>query len=195
MIDIGIFVFPEVEELDFVGPFEVFSAANSVAPGSVSVKLVAFEDGPLTAANGMRFLPDITPERSSQEVLVIPGGQGRRVAMRDPRVKRFVAEQYERVKFLGTVCTGAFIAAEAGLLRNMAATTHHRYFEELDAYPGVKVVRRRVVKHGRILTAGGVSSGIELSLCIHALLFGGDLAKAAADYVEYPFRSDMCVEY
>ena len=196
MINVGILVFPAVEELDFVGPFEIFSSANKVLPKSVAVKLLAFEEGPVAGANGMRVLPDASPEGAADlDVLIIPGGQGRREAMHDRRVIQFVVNQYERVKFLGTVCTGAFIAAQAGLLLNRTATTHHLYLEELDAFPGVKVIEKKVVKHGNILTAGGVSSGIDLSLCILALLFDRDFAKAVADHVEYPFRSDVYVEY
>ncbi|HPF85026.1 MAG TPA: DJ-1/PfpI family protein [Aminivibrio sp.] len=195
VIQAGILVFPDVEELDFVGPFETLLAANVVKPGSMDVKILAFQDGPIRAANGLRFLPDGGPDLCPQlDVLILPGGQGRRIAVRDKRVINFVKERYEQVRFLGTVCTGAFIAAEAGLLEGRAATTHHGFFDELDAYPGVKVMEKKVVKDGRILTAGGVSSGIDLSLWILALLFDRDFAAEAAGYIEYPFRPDVFFE-
>ena len=79
--------------------------------------------------------------------------------------------------------------------KNRRATTHHLYFEELDSLDGVKVVQHRVVKDGNILTAGGVSSGIDLSLWLLALLFDPDFAKKASEYIEYPFQPDKYREF
>lgn len=195
MIQAGILVFPDVEELDFVGPFEALYAANAVEPGSISVTTVAFQDGPIKAANGLRFLPDGPADSCPPlDVLILPGGPGRRIAVKDKRVINFVQERYEQVRFLGTVCTGAFFAAEAGILKGKAATTHHKFFDELDSHEGVKVMAKKVVKDGRILTAGGVSSGIDLSLFLLALLFSPDFAKEAAEYIEYSFRPDAFFE-
>ena len=196
MVNVGILVFPQVEELDFVGPLETFAAGRKVDPGCLSVNLVSLEQGPLEGANGLRFLPEVYAEGSEKmDVLILPGGPGRRAAMKDRKLLAFVAGQYEHVRYLGTVCTGSFIAAEAGLLSGKAATTHHLYLDELDSYEGVKVVRRKVVRDGRILTAGGVSSGIDLGLCLLALLFSEDLAKAAADHIEFPYRPKEFAEF
>lgn len=195
MINIGILVFPDVEELDFVGPFEALSTANKIVPGSVSMKLLAFENGPIKGFNGLRFSPDGRAEGSGPlDVLVLPGGRGRLAAGKDRKIIAFVKEQYEQVRYLCTVCTGAFLAAEAGLLEGKIATTHHGFFDELDSFKGVKVVEKKVVKDGRILTAGGVSSGIDLSLWLLVLLFGSDFAKEAADHIEYPFRPETFFE-
>ncbi len=195
MIKAGIFVFPRVEELDFVGPFETLSAANILVPGSMEVKLLAREEGPIEGANGLRFLPSGNLGEGALDLLILPGGSGRRAAMEDRKVLSFIQNQYEGLRFLGTVCTGAFLAAKAGLLKNRRATTHHLYFEELDSFPGVKVVEHRVVKDGNILTAGGVSSGIDLSLWLLALLFDPDFAHKASEYIEYPFRPDQYREF
>jgi len=196
MLNIGILVFPVVKELDFVGPYEVFSAANKLTPQSVDVKLLAFEEGSLTGASGMTFSPNASPKNAGKlDVLIIPGGTGKREALHDRRMIKFVTEQYEHVKLLGTVCTGAFLAAEAGLLHGKTATTHRRHLDELAAFPGVKVVDKKVVKDGKILTAGGVSSGIDLALCILAILFDGKFAQDTADYIEYFFRNDIYAEY
>ena len=195
MIQAGILVYPDVEELDFVGPFEALYAANAVEPGSISVMTVAFQDGPIKAANGLRFLPDGPAESCPPlDVLVLPGGPGRRIAVKDKRVTSFVRERYEQVRFIGTVCTGAFLAAESGILKGKAATTHHKFFDELDSHEGVKVTAKKVVKDGRVLTAGGVSSGIDLSLCLLSLLFSPDFAREAAEYIEFPFRPDTFFE-
>ena len=196
MIQAGIFVFPQVEELDFVGPFETLSAANILIPGSMEVKLLAREEEMVEGANGLRFLPSGNLEKTGPlDLLILPGGSGRRAASEDREVISFIRKQYERVRFLGTVCTGAFLAAKAGLLKNRRATTHHMFFDELDSLEGVKVVEHRVVKDGNILTAGGVSSGIDLSLWLLALLFDPDFARKAGEYIEYPFRPDQYREF
>ena len=196
MIHAGIFVFPRVEELDFVGPFETLSAANTLVPGSIDVKLIAREEGPIEGANGLRFFPSADLEKTGPlDLLILPGGSGRRAASEDRVVISFIQRQYEGVRFLGTICTGAFLAEKAGLLKNRRATTHHLFFEELDSFPGVKVVEHRVVKDGNILTSGGVSSGIDLSLWLLALLFNPDFAKKASEYIEYPFRPDQYREF
>ena len=196
MIKAGILVFPQVEELDFVGPFETLSAANTLVPGSIDVKLIAREEGPIVGANGLRFLPSANLETTGPlDLLILPGGSGRRAASEDRGVISFIQRQYEGVRFLGTVCTGAFLAEKAGLLKNRRATTHHLFFDELDSCGGVKVMEHRVVKDGNILTAGGVSSGIDLSLWLLALLFDPDFARKASEYIEYPFQPDKYREF
>lgn len=185
MITIGILLFPQVEELDFVGPFEVLSYVNKLLPDSTRVLLLAESLEPLTAFNGMRVLPDVAlKECPALDVLVVPGGQGRLTAMKDAAVLDFIKKQAATVRYMTSVCTGAFLLARAGLLQGKQATTYHTAFDELAAY-SVEVRKRKVVRDGNIITAGGVSSGLELGLYLILLLFGETISQQTADRLEY----------
>ena len=185
MVSIGILLFPDVEELDFVGPFEVLNCANKILPQSTRVMLVAESSGPVRAFNGMRVLPDVTlDECPPLDVLIIPGGFGRRAAMKNPALLDFIKARQATLRFTASVCTGAFLLAEAGLLQGKKATTYHTFFEELATY-GVHVVTAKVVREDAVITAGGVSSGIELGFYLLREMFDLDLAQKAAKWVEY----------
>ena len=186
MIKIGILLFPQVEELDFVAPFEVLNYINKLKPGSTHVMLVAETTEPVTAFNGLKVIPDITFTQAPQfDIIVIPGGKGRIAAMKDPVIRQFVLTQSAQTIYTTSVCTGAFILAEAGLLTNKKATTYHTALNELAAY-SVDVQQQKVVHDGKIITAAGVSSGLELGLYVLKLLFGTELAQEVADKIEYP---------
>lgn len=185
MIHIGILIFPSVEELDFVGPFEVLSYMNKIRPGSVEVRLVAETESAVRGFNGMRVLPDTTTDACpALDVLVVPGGKGRLSAMKNSVLLRFIQEQSEGARYVASVCTGAFLLAEAGLLTGKKATTYHECLEELSGY-GVQTVAEKVVPQGRIVTAGGVSSGLELGLYLIRELFGAEAAEQVARKIEY----------
>lgn len=185
MINIGILIFPQVEELDFVGPYEVLSYINKIRPGSTKVLLVAETPEPVAAFNGMRIIPDTTLAACpSLDVIVAPGGKGRLAAMKNPVVLEFLRSRQAAAKYVASVCTGAFLLAEAGLLAGGKATTYHTAFAELAAY-SVEVVQAKVVHAGGIVTAAGVSSGIELGFYLLRLLFGTELAQEVARRIEY----------
>ena len=140
---------------------------------------------PVRAYNGMRVLPDVTLETCKQlDILVIPGGQGRRQAMKNPAILSFIKQQEPLALYITSVCTGSFLLAEAGLLTGKKATTYHAYYGDLAAY-SIEVVQEKVVPQGRIVTAGGVSSGIELGFYLVRELFGADAAQKVADKIEY----------
>lgn len=186
IITIGILIFPQVEELDFVGPFEVLSYMNKIKPDSTKIMLVAEKAEPLQAFNGLKILPDITLANCPcLDILVVPGGKGRLSAMHNPEIKKFVLRQSECAKYTTSVCTGAFILAEAGLLNGRKATTYHTALSELAMYNTTTVNNAKVVQDGNIITGAGVSSGIELGLYILKLLFGNTLAQEVADKIEY----------
>lgn len=185
MLTIGVLLFPQVEELDFVGPFEVLNYVNKIQPNSVKVLLIAKNATPITAFNGMRIIPDATIENAPiLDVLVVPGGKGRLAAMKNTVLTSFIRKQLPAAKYITSVCTGAFLLAEAGLLTGKKATTYHTAFEELSAY-AVETLAKKVVQDGKIITAGGVSSGIELGLYVLKQLFGVKIAQEAADKIEY----------
>jgi len=185
MLTIGVLLFPQVEELDFVGPFEVLSYINKIKPASTKVLLIAESADPVEAYNGMRVIPDMTMANCPQlDILVVPGGKGRYTAMKNTAIQEFIQRQAQKAKYITSVCTGAFLLAEAGLLKNKKATTYHTAFAELAAY-SVEVLSQKVVREDNIITAAGVSSGIELGLYLLKEEFGAALAQEVADKIEY----------
>jgi len=185
MLTVGILLFPQVEELDFVGPFEILSYVNKIRPESTKVLLIAEMAEPVEAFNGMRVIPDVTMEECPQlDILVAPGGKGRYAAMKNIAIQKFIQKQAQKAKYITSVCTGAFLLAEAGLLKNKRATTYHTAFAELAAY-SVQVLPEKVVRENNIITAAGVSSGIELGLYLLKEEFGAAVAQEVADKIEY----------
>ena len=185
MLIVGVLLFPRVEELDFVGPFEVLNYINKIRPESTKVVLIAESAEPVEAYNGMRVIPDVTMENCPQlDILVVPGGKGRYAAMKNSTIQKFIQQQAQKAKYITSVCTGAFLLAEAGLLKGKKATTYHTAFAELAAY-SVEVLPQKVVRENNIITAAGVSSGIELGLYILKEEFGAAVAQEAADNIEY----------
>ena len=185
MLTVGVLLFPKVEELDFVGPFEVLSYINKIKPASTKVLLIAEAAEPVEAYNGMKIIPDVTMENCPQlDILVVPGGKGRYAAMKNSAIQGFIQQQAQKAKYITSVCTGAFLLAEAGLLTGKKATTYHTAFAELAAY-SVEVLPQKVVRENNIITAAGVSSGIELGLYILKEEFGAAVAQEAADNIEY----------
>lgn len=185
MITIGILIFPQVEELDFVAPFEVLSYSNKITPDSTRVLLIAENSDPIEAFNGMKVIPHTTLATCPPlDIIVVPGGKGRLAAMRNTAITEFIRAQSHHAKFTASVCTGALILAATGLLANKKATTYHTAFDELKTYT-VDVLTQKVVQDGRIITSAGVSSGIELGLYLLKLLFGASMAQEVADKIEY----------
>ena len=185
MLTVGVLLFPQVEELDFVGPFEILSYINKIRPESTKVLLIAETAEPVEAFNGMKIIPDVTMANCPQlDILVAPGGKGRYAAMKNTAIKEFIQQQAQKAKYITSVCTGAFLLAEAGLLKNKKATTYHTAFAELAAY-SVEVLAQKVVREDNIITAAGVSSGIELGLYILREEFGAAVAQEVADKIEY----------
>ena len=185
MVTIGIVIFPNVEELDFVAPFEVLSYINKVQLNSTNVLLIAPHLEPVRAFNGLRILPDVTFEQCpTLDILLFPGGKGRITWMKEASMQNFIHQHISEVTYVTSVCTGAFFLAEANLLSGKKATTYHTAFDELAAY-GVHVVASKVVQEGKIITAAGVSSGLELGFYLLRELFGVALAQEVADKIEY----------
>ena len=185
MITIGILIFAQVEELDFVGPFEVLSYVNKIQPNSTNVMLVAETAEPVCAFNGMKIIPDTTIGICpALDVLVVPGGTGRLAAMKNTVIQEFIRKQMTTAKYITSVCTGAFLLAEAGLLKGKKATTYHTAFDELESY-SVQVLSEKIVHDGKIITAGGVSSGLELGFYLLKQLFGLTISQEVAHKIEY----------
>lgn len=187
MLKIGILVFDGVEELDFIAPFEVLNYANKLQPNSVQVSLISEHMQQLKAFNGLRFMPDTTfGQTNDLDILIIPGGKGRLVEMYNKMIHAFIARIQPNLQYLTSVCTGSLILAEGGFLNNCVATTHHLALQELSNYQQVTVVtNQKVVVHNNIVTAAGVSSGLELGFYLLQACFGESLAEQVAKGIEY----------
>jgi transcriptional regulator GlxA family with amidase domain len=186
MKTIGIVMFDGVEELDFVGPWEVFTMARELA-GAGEVLLVAEHDRPIVAAKGMRVLPDRTFATAPPlDVLVVPGGDGRRREVTNEAMLAYLRSARTTAKWITSVCTGAFLLHHAGLSAGKRTTTHWARIEELRAVPGTHVVEgERFVVDGDVVTAAGVSAGIDMALWIVGQEKDPDFARRVQKNMEY----------
>ena len=190
---VGILVFDDVEVLDFCGPFEVFSSART--PGDVSdesrlfdVKIIAEERRVVTCRGGMLVLPhETTVSGPPLDILVVPGGRGTRRERFNDRLLDWIAEQAHHTELTTSVCTGAFLLAQRGLLDGLRATTHWGSIQRMrEQYPQVRVIEGvRVVDEGHVITSAGVSAGIDMSLHVIARLHGESIASQTARGMEY----------
>ena len=196
---VGILIFPDVEVLDFCGPFEVFSvtrldeARRREQPSPFEVLLVAERAEPVTTTGGMRVIPDHTLETCPPlDLLLVPGGWGTRSAINDPHLIDWIAARGRQVETLTSVCTGAMLLGHAGLLDGRRATTHWRSLDWMtESFPHVTVERAlHVVEDGHVVTSAGISAGIDMALRVVARYHGDAIARATARQMEYPFADD-----
>ncbi|APA73897.3 DJ-1/PfpI family protein [Mycobacterium avium subsp. hominissuis] len=188
---IAIPLFPRVTALDAVGPYEVLQRIPSV-----QVVFIGQRRGEVRTENGMLGLAcDATfDEVSAPDVVVFPGGIGTRQLIHDEAVRAWLQAVHPHTRFTTSVCTGALLLAAAGLLDGLTATTHWRAADLLNGL-GARYVEQRVVEHlpQRIITAAGVSSGIDMALRLVELLVDRQAAQAAQLLIEYdpqpPFDS------
>ncbi len=195
-LNVVILLFPEVEVLDFAGPFEVFGVAARLAPRLSGLAHPAFAlhtvaaQSPLRARHGLEVQASACLEQTpAPDLLIVPGGVIDQ-PLRDPRTLAWIATQAERSALLASVCTGAFLLAECGLLDGLQATTHWEDLAELrQRYPRVEV-REDVpfVAQGRMFTSAGISAGIGLSLHLVAGLLGREMALATARQMHYDWH-------
>ncbi|QDU64505.1 Isonitrile hydratase [Planctomycetes bacterium Pan216] len=187
-----IFLFEDVEVLDFCGPFEVFSVANELAPTDVfRVVTVAAQLRPVRARNGLSVNPDLDIAGCPvPDLLIIPGGKGTRPLVNQPATIEWIRRMSQSAERMASVCTGALLLGKAGLLDGLTVTTHHRALDLLReiAPSSTAVADRRFVDNGRIITSGGIAAGIDMSLYLVESLEGLELAKRTAEHMEYPYR-------
>jgi putative intracellular protease/amidase len=181
---VGILVFNGVEIIDYTGPYEMFGAAG------FDVYTVAESKDPVTTAMGMMVVPKYTfTDAPAPDVLVVPGG-GIHPAMESAATLQWVKDTTAHAAHTLSVCNGAFILARAGLLNGLSATTTASNIDKLRSeYPKIHVVEdRRVVDNGRILTAGGLSSGIDGALQVLSAMIGRGETQKVALGEEYDWR-------
>ncbi|MBB3344677.1 DJ-1/PfpI family protein [Luteimonas sp. RC10] len=186
---VAIHLYPEVEVLDFAGPFEVFATASRVAsrlrptaPPPFAVFTVAREAAPVRARAGLRVLPDHGfADCPRVDVLLVPGGVVD-AELADARTIDWIRARADEAGIVASVCTGAFLLAEAGLLSGRAATTHWEDLDALRARHRDIDVRADVrwIDEGAVVTSAGIAAGIDMSLHLVARLAGRDLAVRTA---------------
>ena len=187
--NVAILIFDEVEVLDFAGPFEVFSVTGrtrEVKP--FNVYTVAEHKGEVLARNSLSVNPRCTiHDCPPADVVIIPGGWGTRSAMNNTVIVNWIRHVAAEAELVLSVCTGALLLGKAGLLNGLEATTHHMQFDMLaQTSPTTKVVRdRRYVDAGKVVTSGGISAGIDMSLHVVGRLLGPEAARETAEYMEY----------
>ncbi|HEY8583236.1 MAG TPA: DJ-1/PfpI family protein [Capillimicrobium sp.] len=180
-MQIAIPVFDGITALDAVGPYEVLARI----PGA-EVLWVAPERRPHVADRGLTISSTATlDEVRSPDVVVVPGGEGNRALMRDELFLAWLRAAHERTRWTTSVCTGALVLGAAGILDGVRATTHWGYVDELAALGAIAVSDERVVEEGKILTAAGVSAGIDMALALVARLTVPEVAQAIQLGIEY----------
>jgi transcriptional regulator GlxA family with amidase domain len=180
-MQIAILIFDRLTALDAVGPYEVLSRL----PGA-ELHFVAAEPGPKRTDTGRlvleaeRALGDVI----APEIVVVPGGEGNRPLLRDGRLLGWLRSIHEGTRFTTSVCTGSLLLGAAGILEGRRATSHWAYREALRSF-GAEPVPERVVEDGKIITAAGVSAGIDMALHLARKLAGDEVAQAIQLGIEY----------
>lgn len=194
---VGIFLYEEIEVLDFTGPYEVFSTAvrvkkrlDAAAEKPFVVVTVAERLEPVRARGGLTVLPQACiATHPSLDILIIPGGVHTPLLEREQLIG-WIARCAMRAEITASVCTGAMLLARAGLLSGKPATTHWEDLPELRAYPEIDVIDdKRWIDTGKIITSAGISAGIDMSLHIVARVEGEELAMRTARQMEYTWQA------
>lgn len=197
---IGILIFDDVEVLDFTGPYEVFSttrldeARRRQEPSPFEVLLVAQKAEVVRASGGLRVLPDATTaDCPPLDLLLVPGGWGTRRELENRALLDWISDRARQVETLCSVCTGALLLGQAGLLAGRRATTHWKSLALLgELCPATTVEETlHVVRDGNLYTSAGISAGIDLALRVVATYCGEVIARATARHMEYPYPEDL----
>ena len=187
-IRIGVVVFDDAEELDFAGPWEVFTMASNIQPKAHEVMLVAESDRPVRCAKGMRVLPDVTFENCPKlDVVLIPGGQGTRREVENKPMLDWIAKVSKDCQWVTSVCTGAMLLTAAGPAKGKRVTTHWAFVETLRGRKEASEVldNKRYVRDGNVVTAAGVSAGIDMALWLTGQLHSPEFARNVQRAMEY----------
>jgi cyclohexyl-isocyanide hydratase len=187
VFNIGFVIFPDLTQLDFTGPQQVLARLPDSA-----MHIVAKTLDPVPSDSGLSLMPTHTfADCPPLDLICIPGGyRGVIQAMADRDLIEFVQQQARKAKYVTSVCTGAFILGAAGLLKGRRATTHWGYADLLSLV-GATHEKRRVVRDGNLITAGGVTSGIDFGLEVVADIAGEAVARSIQLSLEYDPNLDL----
>ena len=195
-INVGIFIFDEVEVLDFAGPFEVFSRTR-LLKGAESRRsddsapfnpfTVSMDTEHLTATGGLKIIADYTFNNFPKiDILIVPGGYGTRTLLNNEILLKWIKAVSDKANITASVCTGSLLLAKAGLLEGKRATTHWGAIEALKSISkDIQVITERRVVNDEIITSAGVSSGIDMAFMIVENLYGEQVASDTSKYIEF----------
>jgi transcriptional regulator GlxA family with amidase domain len=182
----GILIFPDVEELDFAGPWEIVGMWGKFAGGPETRLIVAESSAPIPCAKGLTVVPHVSfADCPPLDFLLVPGGEGTRREAGNPALIDFIAGQAKSCRAVLSVCTGSFLLHRAGLLAGKRATTHWGSLGRLRALGDVTVVEERFTRDGAVWTAAGVSAGIDMMLAFLAETAGEQAAGIVQFAAEY----------
>jgi transcriptional regulator GlxA family with amidase domain len=183
----GILLFDEAEELDWAGPWEVFTATAAHLGRGDRVVTLAQETRPIRCAKGLRVLPDHRLDDAPPlDVLLVPGGQGTRREVSNPVLIDWLRKVGGGCTWVTSVCTGALLLHEAGFARGRRVTTHWAFVEALRARGDVTVLENvRYVRDGNLVTSAGVSAGIDMALWLVGQIHGIEVARRVQRGIEY----------
>jgi transcriptional regulator GlxA family with amidase domain len=191
MLKIGIPLFDGVDELDAIGPFEVFQNGIRFGAALSCDLLAASTREPITASHGLKMFATATTNDGPWGCLVVPGGNwarpdsvGVRTQIQAGALPQMIASVHQGGGLIASVCTGAMLLSAAGILKGRRATTH-QVAKIAMVQEGAQLIDARVVDDGEIITAGGVTSGIDLALYLLARLFDPQIAKSVQQLMEY----------
>lgn len=185
-LSVGIVIFPEVEELDFVGPWEVFTIARE-AGAPLQVFTVGWPVAEITCAKGLRVIADHPFAAAPHaDIVLVPGGKGTLALAQDDAFNSAIRSYLAAATWQTSVCTGSALLARAGFLEGRRATTNRGALDFLRAHaPHTYILDQRYVHDGSVVTSAGVSAGIDMSLWLLGHLFGEGMALATQAQMEY----------
>jgi len=189
---IGVLIFPDFQLLDAAGPISVFEIAGRFAAAAPSIKTLAVTPGPVRSSSGIELMARGLKPSAAISTLIVAGGEGVRISATCEKTLAFVRRVARRGVRVASVCSGAYVLAEAGLLDGCRATTHwQRTRHFLKAYPRIKLEPDQIfVRDGNIWSSAGITAGIDLALAMVAEDFGDEIAqKTARQLVLYHRRS------
>lgn len=179
-LQIGFLLFPNVQQLDLTGPYDVLASLPDV-----QVHLVWKERGPIVASTGLVLQATTRfADCPALDVICVPGGAGVGALMEDRQTLDFIRHQAAQARYVTSVCTGSLVLGAAGLLRGKRATTHWTYHHLLEPL-GAIAVQERVVRDGNLLSGGGITAGIDFALALAAELFDEATAQRVQLQLEY----------
>ncbi|NQY57219.1 MAG: DJ-1/PfpI family protein [Ilumatobacteraceae bacterium] len=199
MTSYGLLVFDDAEELDFVGPWEVFTASTMVigADGDHHVSMVAERNEPVRCAKGMAVIPHHTlDDHPAYDVVLVPGGMGTRTEVNNERVLDWLTRVALTATWMTSVCTGSLLLVASGVAAGKRVATHWGFEDTLDARDDCTVVRNaRWVRDGSVVSSQGVSAGIDMALWLIGEIHGPAHARTVQRYLQYdpapPYQADV----
>jgi transcriptional regulator GlxA family with amidase domain len=193
----GVLVFDGAEELDFVGPWEVFTASGMVHEGRDRTVLIAQNAGPVRCHKGLRVVPDHTfTDHPDLDVVLVPGGMGTRTEVNNVTLLEWLGKVAASCTWVTSVCTGSLLLHAAGPARGKRVATHWGFEDALEKRGDITVVRdARWVRDGNVVTSQGVSAGIDMALWLIGQLDSPAHARTVQRYIQYapapPYQADV----